>query len=534
MASTDQSPALEILVSFYYYYYYYFASITVRTPEELSIWTGPPFANGQPGVKLEKVSCVNAKFSDDGSRLMVTKSNSVISIYDCKSAKEIRSFEVPNVTSAILSPCGTFLQTFQKPSTPQEKNVMLWKTENGDPVYQHSQKNLTKTTWPAIQFSSNEATACRMATNEVQFFDTRDFSKGIIDRLRVPGVSAIELSSAPGSHVAAYVPESKGIPACVQIFPSGNASQSQAVARRSFFRCSTTQLKWNHGSTGLLVLVQSDVDKTNQSYYGESKLFYLTIDGKHEGLVPLSKEGPVHDAQWSYSGLEFAVVYGFMPAKATLFDKKCNPLLELGTGPYNTIRWNPKGKFLCLAGFGNLPGDMVFWDYADKKQLAATKAEWSVTSEWSPDGRYFMTATTAPRLQVDNGIKIFHYNGSLYFKKMFDKLFQADWKPEPADKFGDITELIKSLNLGKVEDKKPSGPGPKSSQASNKLSSTNPPAQKPAAYRPPHAKNAAAVQAELLGIGESSPAGSMSKNALRNKKKREKQKEKKAASDASS
>lgn len=35
--------------------------------------------------------------------------------------------------------------------------------------------------------------------------------------------------------------------------------------------------------------------------------------------------------------------------------------------------------------------------------LGATKAELSVTSEWSSDGRYFMTATTAPRLQVDNG-----------------------------------------------------------------------------------------------------------------------------------
>ncbi|XP_027193431.2 uncharacterized protein, partial [Cicer arietinum] len=194
----------------------------------------------------------------------------------------------------------------------------------------------------------------------------------------------------------------QGVPASVQIFACG-ASQSQPVARRSFFRCSTTQLKWNHGSTGLLVVVQSDVDKTNQSYYGESKLYYLTTDGVHEGLVPLRKDGPVHDAQWSHSGLEFAVVYGFMPAKATLFDKKCNPLLELGAGPYNTIRWNPKGKFLCLAGFGNLPGDMVFWDYVDKKQLGTTKAEWSVTSEWSPDGCYFMTATTAPRLQVDNG-----------------------------------------------------------------------------------------------------------------------------------
>ncbi|KAJ0649029.1 putative transcription factor WD40-like family [Helianthus annuus] len=149
--------------------------------------------------------------------------------------------------------------------------------------------------------------------------------------------------------------------------------------------------------------------KTNQSYYGETKLYYLTLDGTHDGLVSLRKEGPVHDVQWSYSGKEFAVVYGFMPAMATIFDKKCKPLLQLGEGPYNTIRWKPKGKvyplryIILVAGYGNLPGEMAFWDYVEKKQLGTTKAEWSVTSEWSPDGRYFMTATTAPRLQVDNG-----------------------------------------------------------------------------------------------------------------------------------
>lgn len=40
-----------------------------------------------------------------------------------------------------------------------------------------------------------------------------------------------------------------------------------------------------------------------------------------------------------------------MPARATVFDKKCNPLLELGTGPYNTIRWNPKGKCILWLFF---------------------------------------------------------------------------------------------------------------------------------------------------------------------------------------
>ncbi len=66
-------------------------------------------------------------------------------------------------------------------------------------------------------------------------------------------------------------------------------SQAQPVARRSFFKSNTAQLTWNKGSTGVLVLATSDVDKTNQSYYGESRLHFLTSDGQHEGAVPLSK-----------------------------------------------------------------------------------------------------------------------------------------------------------------------------------------------------------------------------------------------------
>ncbi|KAJ4967961.1 hypothetical protein NE237_014662 [Protea cynaroides] len=506
----EPSPSLEILA---------------REPEGFSLWTGPPFSNGQLRVKLERVPCTSAIFSEDGSRILVIKSDSSVGIYDCHSSAEIRSFEVPNILAATLSPRGTYLQTFQKSSSPQEKNLILWKIETGSAVYQLFQKNMSKATWPSIRLSSDESVACRLATNEIQFFDAGDFSKGIIHRLRLPGIAVFELSKMPASHVAAFVPESKGIPASVQLFACGEESQAQPLARRSFFRCSSVQLSWNYGSTGLLVVAQSDVDKTNQSYYGESKLNYLTTDGTHAGLVPLRKEGPVHDVQWSATGSTFAVIYGFMPAKATIFDKKCNPILELGTGPYNTIRWNPKGKFLCLAGFGNLPGDMTFWDYEEKKLIGTTKAEWSVTSEWSPDGRYFMTATTAPRLQVDNGVKIFLHNGSLYFTKMFTKLYQAEWKPEAPERFGDIAELAKSVDSLKIDGTKLEGA--KSSQTSTKISNSNPPAQKPAPYRPPHAKSVAAAQAELFG-GVTS-AEETSKNASRNKKRREKQREKKAA-----
>ena len=50
------------------------------------------------------------------------------------------------------------------------------------------------------------------------------------------------------------------------------------------------------------MVVQSDVDKTNQSYYGETKLHYLTVVGTHEvrrafNVGPTVSEGtvaPVH------------------------------------------------------------------------------------------------------------------------------------------------------------------------------------------------------------------------------------------------
>jgi translation initiation factor 2A len=48
-----------------------------------------------------------------------------------------------------------------------------------------------------------------MVTNEIHFFDPKDFSKGIIHKLRLSGVAAIGISKAPGSYLAAFVPEAK-------------------------------------------------------------------------------------------------------------------------------------------------------------------------------------------------------------------------------------------------------------------------------------------------------------------------------------
>ncbi|CAM6047215.1 unnamed protein product [Sphagnum compactum] len=489
-------------------------NLYVREPDGLSLLVGPPFAP-EPVATIDKVTCNSARFSDDGSKLAVITPDAV-TVYACDTGKEVLKLLVAGVAAIAFSPQGSYLQTFQKPQA-QQKNLTIWNALSGAIVLQQFQKSISKTTWPIVQFSEDESVACRLVTNEVHFFDGRDFAKGIVDRLRLSGIDGVQLSSSPPSHIATYVPEIKGAPASVQIFERTQVSQAQPVARRSFFKSNTAQLTWNKGSTGVLVLATSDVDKTNQSYYGESRLHFLTSDGRHEGAVPLSKEGPIHDVQWSPTGKDFLVIYGFMPAKATLFSAVCKPLFEFGQGPYNTIRWSPQGRFICLAGFGNLPGDMAFWDRETLKSFGTTKAPMSVTSEWSPDGRHFMTATTAPRLQVDNGIKIFKYDGTLHYEKKYSKLYQAEWRPA---RIGLYPDTPPSPRARKLDAKA----APAKNVPANIGSST------PGTYRPPHSSQSASVKAQVtLSFSEFSDGlatGGLSKSALKNKKKRENRKEK--------
>lgn len=109
-------------------------------------------------------------------------------------------------------------------------------------------------------------------------------------------------------------------------------SFNQAVSNKTFYKADQVQMYWNDLGTNLLVLTQTDVDKTGKSYYGgnmdhhyskredvvrnwtfchiETNLYYLAVAGNFDCRVPLDKDGPVHDVTWGPDSKEFVVVYG--------------------------------------------------------------------------------------------------------------------------------------------------------------------------------------------------------------------------------
>ena len=123
-----------------------------------------------------------------------------------------------------------------------------------------------------------------------------------------------------------------------------------------------TNLQWNSRGTHLLGHTSCDFDSTNQSYFGESRLYLLTADDRIDMQVTMESETMISDCAWSPDGLFFVALGGISPSTAVLFDTKGKALYQLATGPYNQVCWNPQSRFVMLAGFGNMPGDIRLFE----------------------------------------------------------------------------------------------------------------------------------------------------------------------------
>lgn len=437
----------------------------------------------KPLESFDSIPASSVTWSTDG-QLLAAVSADQVSITCFGASQKGTILKVPQIVAVAFSPSSTFLQTFQRPQKEAgnaDKNLKLLEVKSGETVVQLHQKGMSKESWPALQLTCDEALLAHMVNNTINIYKTRAFAEGVQYKLPLKNVGGFGLSPAADTSMlklAAWVPEGKGAPGFVGIWDVTSLGKSQdapaPIARRSFFRANSVRLYWNSTGTALLAITAADVDVTNQSYYGEQKIHYLAADGTNDCLVPNLKDGPIHDAQWSPDGCFFIVVAGFMPAKTVLFDAKCKPVFDLGTGPYNIIKWNPQGRFLALCGFGNLPGDITFLDKkADGKckVISQVRNDVAVTCDWAPDGRHFLTATVAPRLNVDNGYQIWRYTGEKILDKRVDKgLLEASWQPAPAGTYPDL----------------PQSPRAQASTAGRASTSAAPPQKQ--GYVPPHSR----------------------------------------------
>lgn len=371
------------------------------------------------------------RYSEDG-RMYANILNESVDVYDSATNKVAMQIERAGVTEVKWSPRGTFLVTWERRQAEDEPQLRIWSIIDNEvkEVRALHLKKFNSEVWPVLRWTEDEELLFHLNTNQVTVYSGRDCNTKL-QTLAQKGLAQFALAptSAP-YQIATFVPVSGAAPARVSVYEYPNLTEPQAV--KSFFKASSAELVWSPIGYGVLIKAKTEVDKTNASYYGESSLHLLMADGSFSCTVPFNNnKGPVHDAQWSPQGKDFMVLQGFQPARAILFNAlNCVPVRDFGKQSRNTILFSPHGRFVCLAGFGNLAGEMDFWDKNKLKLMGSCQDMNGAKSfEWTPCGRHFVTSVLWPKRRVDNGFKVWTYYGELVYAEFVEKLAQVALRP---------------------------------------------------------------------------------------------------------
>ena len=118
---------------------------------------------------------------------------------------------------------------------------------------------------------------------------------------------------------------------------------------------------------------------------------------------------------------------------------------------------------MCIGGFGNLAGEMDFWDKNKLKLMGSCQDRNGARSfEWTPDGRNFVTAVLWPKRRVDNGFKVWTYFGELVYHEEIERLAQVEIRGAPEGLFPNrpmsprlSDKRLEQSRLAKIEAEKP-------------------------------------------------------------------------------
>ncbi|XP_045513487.1 eukaryotic translation initiation factor 2A [Pieris brassicae] len=418
-----------------------------------------------------------------------------------------------NIKDMFFSPLDTYFVSwemfFTTKDNPQGKpNLRVFKTESGENIGSFIQKN--QIGWQP-KWSSDEKLFAIHANNRILIYEDAKLDRYThniaADKLQAYSISP---SPAPAYYLSIFTIGKSGQPSFWRIFKYPQFEITHAIVSRSSFQADKATFHWNRRGSNVFTLTQTDVDKTGGSYYGKQALSYGDIKG-NSGNMTFSKEGPIHAISWNPGNWnEWVAVYGHAPAKATLFNAKCEPLYEFGTGAWNAIYFPPEGNIVLLGGFGNIAtGHISVWDLRGCKKLGECSAPDTTYLQWDPRGETFITATTYPRLTVGNGYKIWHYTGVLMHKRNCadkENLLSICWRPGTYQK----SDLSKTIPKS-IEDTTPKAVG---------------------AYRPPGARNKPSTftlhEHEKPHKPGQNIEAAPSKQAIKQKEKREARKARKA------
>ncbi len=257
--------------------------------------------------------------------------------------------------------------------------------------------------------------------------------------LRADGVRDFQWSPS-ASKLAYWAPEMGNTPARVTLVELPSRKE---LRQKNLVNVSDCKLHWHPEGTYLCVKVVRHT-KSKKTVFHSFELF--RVDAPLVPVEMLEMKDTVHAFAWEPQGHRFAVIHGDGAKPNVSFysmlggDGKKQELAHLVTlenRTANSIHWSPMGTQVVLAGTGDaFNGALEFYDCDAKwsKQVEHYRAN---AVEWDPSGRIVATGVLQPlegaffKFQMDNGYKLWTFQGNVYHEVAYENFYQFAWRPRP-------------------------------------------------------------------------------------------------------
>lgn len=334
--------------------------------------------------------------------------------WDLRTRKELRSFEV----SMLPAPPPALLRPDEDPGPPRfEPSHFQWSHDDGYAARRGKDKAggdvITVYELPAMTLLGKKS-------------------------LRADGVRDFQWS--PTANCLAYwAPEQGNTPARVTLVELPSRKE---LRQKNLVNVSDCKLYWHPEGRYLCVKVVRHT-KSKKTLFHSFELFRADKE-----LVPvemLEMKDTVHAFAWEPSGHRFAVIHGDGAKPSVSFHSmlgkagqpELTHLVTLENRSCNSIHWSPMGTQVVLAGTGDaFNGALEFYD-CDAKWSKHVEHYRANAVEWDPSGRIVATGVLQPlegaffKFQMDNGYKLWTFQGAVYHEVAYENFYQFAWRPRP-------------------------------------------------------------------------------------------------------
>jgi len=420
------------------------------------------------------------QWSPKGTYLATMHPQGVL-LWGGSSFQEIFRFAHPAVESVAFSPCERWCMTWNgmRDNETPDRALIVWDMRTGTELRAFKQVSLATDSNDAVWSHSGTF----LARLDVDYTTGDDLVRvyvppgmGLLEKRSIIAPGAQGLSFAPGGPsdiLSWFVPEKGDLPATVTVM----AMPSRDVLRaKQLFNVERIQTMWHPQGryfavqSCMLTKAQAKDRKRFIANDNSAKLKMLMerIDGDPHGTsfelfrvqdrsVPtntLQISGKVVDFSFEPQGDRFAIVHGRGPstydvsfytlssstpsAAAAAADTGADIewLFTLKSRQCTNVIWSPNGNVCVLAGLGM--GPLEFFDANTRETYAKQDHMQCSAVQWDPSGRTVVSSKAQPvtphdepKLMVENGYKVWTWQGKQLLEEGLPFLYDVQWRPRP-------------------------------------------------------------------------------------------------------